>query len=180
MKKITILLFCLTLLFNTYAQYYTPKEDKQAVNFIIKNFGLTVNGSFSGLQGHIVFNTSNLTAASFKVSVDAGTVNTGNSSRDGHLKKEEYFNVATFQKISIVSSKITNGNSKGTYLFEGVLSIKGTNKVISFPFTATTTTDGFIFSGSFKINRQDFKVGGNSIILSDNLTVNLNVSTKKS
>jgi polyisoprenoid-binding protein YceI len=180
MKYFTALLFSLTILCSGYAQLYKPTDDKQAVSFIIKNFGLAVTGSFSGLQGNIQFNPASLAVASFKVTVDAGTVNTGNSSRDGHLKKEEYFNTAVFQKISIVSSKITNGSAHGTYLFEGVVSIKGINKLISFPFTAISTTEGYQFAGSFKINRRDFKVGGNSMVLSDNLIVNLTISAKKS
>jgi polyisoprenoid-binding protein YceI len=166
--------------FNTYAQIYLPKDDKQAVNFIIKNFGINVNGNFKGLQGSITFNPTNLTSASFKVTVDAGTVNTGNTSRDGHLKKDDYFNIAAFKKISIVSSTIKNGIGRGAYLFEGVLNIKGINKPISFPFTAIPSADGYLFTGSFKINRRDFNVGGNSLVLSDNLIVNLSISAKKS
>jgi polyisoprenoid-binding protein YceI len=131
------------------------------------------------LQGSIVFNPSNLAVASFKVTVDAGTVNTSNNSRDGHLKKEEYFNAASFPKISLVSSKIAVGAVQGAYVFEGLLSIKGTKKSISFPFTAVPTAEDYLFSGSFKINKRDFKVGGSSLILSDNLTVILKVQAKK-
>lgn len=179
MKYFTALLLSLSIFFSINAQSYKPKDDKQAVTFIIKNFGLTVNGSFSGLLGNIQFNPDNLASASFKVTVDAATVNTGNSSRDGHLKKDEYFNVNTFKKISIVSSAITNGNIQGTYLFRGVVSIKGINQSISFPFTAIKTLEDYQFKGSFKLNRRDFKVGGNSLVLSDNLVVNLAISTIK-
>ena len=179
MKNFTALLFSLTILFTVNAQSYKPKDDKQAVAFTIKNFGLTVNGSFSGLLGNIQFNPFNLAVASFKVSVDAATINTGNSLRDGHLKKDDYFNASTFKKISIVSSAITNGSSQGTYLFEGVVSIKGINQSISFPFTATKTLEGYQFTGSFKLNRRDFKVGGNSFVLSDFLVVKLAISTIK-
>ncbi len=180
MKKITILLYSLTIVFTSMAQTYTPKDEKQAVNFTIKNLGFTVNGSFTGLQGSIVFNPANLSAASFNVTVDAGTVNTGNNSRDGHLKKEEYFNTATFKKISLVSSKILSGTVQGSYVFEGVLSVKESNKPISFPFTAVASSEGYSFSGSFKINRRDFKVGGSSLVLSDNVMVMLKVQAKKS
>jgi polyisoprenoid-binding protein YceI len=179
MKTFTLLFLIMSLLYHTHAQSYTPKDDKQAVNFTIKNFGIAVNGNFRGLQGNIIFNPTNLAAAAFKVTVDAATVNTGNGARDEHLKKEDYFNTASFQKISIVSSKIKNGTSQGAFIFEGVVNIKGVNRIISFPFTAVATTEGYQFTGSFKINRRDFKVGGNSLVLSDNLLVNLNISAKK-
>lgn len=180
MKKITAVLCGLIIMFSAMAQTYTPKDEKQAVGFAIKNLGFTVDGSFTGLQGTIVFNPSNLAAASFNVTVNTGTVNTGNDSRDGHLKKEDYFNVTKFSKISLVSSKITIGTVPGSYVFDGVLSIKGINKTISFPFTAAATAEGYLFNGSFKLNRRDFKVGGSSLVLSDNLNVQLKVNARKS
>jgi polyisoprenoid-binding protein YceI len=179
MKKIISLLCSYTLILASIAQTYSPKDDKQAVSFGIKNFGVTVKGSFTGLQGSIIFNAAKVAGASFAVTVDAATINTDNGSRDGHLKKEEYFNVAQFKKISLVSSAIKQLPGQSNYLFEGVVTIKGTSKIISFPFTALPNSEGFTFKGSFKINRRDFKVGGSSLVLSDNLTVFLQVATKR-
>ena len=161
------------------AQNYTPKDAGSSVAFAIKNFGLTVNGTFRGLQGNVLFNPNNVTASVFNVTVSTATVNTGNSSRDNHLRKDEYFNAATFPTISFVSTKVSNSNRAGTYIVEGVLTIKGTKKNISFPFTASPNADGYLFSGNFSINRRDFKVGSSSMILSDNLSVTLNVQAKK-
>lgn len=179
MKKCFILSIGIFSIVFTFAQRYVPKNEGSAVSFAIKNFGLTVNGSFTGLQGSIAFNAANPGIANFNVTVDAATVNTNNSSRDSHLKKEEYFHSAAFPKIYIVSTKITNGSAAGIYLFEGVVTIKGTAKNISFPFTAGATNDGYQFDGSFKIDRRDFKVGGNSLVLSDVLTVSLKVAAIK-
>jgi polyisoprenoid-binding protein YceI len=64
------------------------------------------------------------------------------------------------------------------YMF-GNLIIKGVSKEIKFPFKATPKDDGFLFEGEFKINRRDFKVGGNSLSLSDDVTVSLSVFAKK-
>ncbi len=176
----TVLWCSLAIMVSSFAQTYTPSNEKQSVTFSIKNFGLIVEGSFTGLAGSIAFNPANMEASSFKVTVDAPTVNTGNKSRDGHLNKEEYFNTTIFKKISLISSKITRGTAPGIYLFEGLLNIKGIAKSITFPFTAEPNTDGFLFSGNFKINRRDFKVGGSSLILADNLSVMLKVLAKKS
>ncbi len=179
MKKIFVLSIAIFLSFFTFAQRYVPKKEGSVVSFAIKNFGLTVNGSFTGLQGSIAFNPANLSTANFNVTVDAGTINTDNGSRDSHLKKAEYFNSAAFPKINIVSTKITNGSEAGSYLFKGVVTIKGTAKNISFPFTSAPSNDGYQFEGSFKLNRGDFKVGGGSLILSDVLLVNLKVAALK-
>lgn len=179
MKTFLILTVAVLLTVFTFAQRYVPKNEGSSVKFTIKNFGLTVNGSFTDLQGSIAFNPANLSIANFNVTVNAGTVNTGNSSRDSHLKKEEYFNSTTFPKINIVSTKISSSSEAGRYLFEGVATIKGTAKNISFPFTAAAANDGFQFEGSFKVNRRDFKVGDGSLVLSDVLLVNLKISAIK-
>lgn len=178
MKKLIIALFLFSSI-HAVAQNYSPADAGSAVKFAIKNFGLTVNGSFTGIQGKIVFDPANTAAAYFAVSVDAATVNTGNGSRDKHLKKEEYFDAAGHAKLNFISAKVIAGGKAGTYYMEGALIIKGVSKNISFPFTATATANGYQFAGQFKINRRDFKVGGSSMVLSDDLTVLLNISANK-
>ena len=178
MKQIVTAIFLFCAL-QAGAQNYVPVDAASSVKFNIKNFGLNVTGSFTGLHGKIVFDPANYKAASFMVTVDAATVNTGNGSRDGHLKKEEYFNVAGYPKLSFVSTKITSTGKTGAYNIEGALTIKGVSKLVVFPFTATAIANGYQFAGQFKINRRDFKVGGSSLVLSDNLTVLLNISANK-
>ncbi len=64
-------------------------------------------------------------------------------------------------------------------MITGKLTIKKQTRIISFPFTATQANDGFLFKGTFKINRKDFDIGGTSTI-ADNLEVALNILAKKS
>jgi polyisoprenoid-binding protein YceI len=160
-----------------HAQNYAASDAGSNIKFAIKNFGATVNGSFKGLKGKIEFNPDNLSASSINVSVDANTVNTGNESRDKHLKKEDYFNVVNYPTLQFVSVKITG--KADAYTIEGKLTIKGITKTIAFPFTATAIANGYRLQGSFRLNRRDFKVGGSSWVLSDELTVSLNVSAIK-
>ncbi len=163
-----------------FAQTYTPADEDGAVKFSIKNLGIATAGNFKGLKGSIQFNVINLAASSFTVSVDAATLNTGINARDNHLKKEEYFDVNEYPSITFASTKIERSATQGTFIVNGNINIKGVSKSISFPFTAIEQNGGYLFSGSFKLNRRDFKVGGNSITLSDNLTVSLAVFAKKS
>lgn len=160
------------------AQTYTPIDKGSYVNFTIKNLGISVTGNFTGLAGTILFNPNDLSVSSFSVSVNAETVDTDIKSRDNHLKKEDYFHVERFPRISFISKKI-EVISTGQYNISGILEIKGVKKEVSFPFTVNSSLDGLVFKGGFKINRRDFKVGGKSLILSDNLTVNLLVVAQK-
>jgi polyisoprenoid-binding protein YceI len=176
MKKCTLLLLIILMSDLAIAQY-KPVDKGSSVKFEIKNFGIGTSGSFSGLQGDISFDKDHPEAAKFDVSINANSINTNNGARDNHLREDSYFGVKKYPRIRFVSYKITKAAS-GALTVSGKLTIKGQTKDISFPFTATPNNNGYLFKGSFSINRRDFGVGGSSTI-SDNLTVELNVTATK-
>lgn len=158
---------------------YTPVDTDSKVHFVIKNFGIKVGGDFTGLKGTIKFDPVNYASSVFDVTVDANTIDTDNSSRDGHLRKSDYFDVATYKTIHFKSTKVVLSSVKGRFYIYGDLTIKGITKPVEFGFGATAKDGGYFFDGEFTINRRDFGVGGSSISLSDNLTVSLSVLAKK-
>jgi polyisoprenoid-binding protein YceI len=172
-----ILLVLTILVYSAASAQYKPADQGSSLQFSIKNFGFNVTGTFTGLQGDIKFDPADLVNSNFDVSIDAATVNTDNSLRDSHLKGDSYFNVKIYPRITIVSTKVTAGKN-GMYVLTGKLTIKKQTKVISFPFSATASNDGYQFKGTFTINRKDFDVGGTSTI-ADNLDVALNILAKK-
>ncbi len=161
-----------------FAQTYSPVENGSTIQFKVKNFGFTVDGSFKGLKGTIEFDPAKPAEAKFDVSIDANTIFTDNGMRDDHLREESYFDVKNHPHISIVSTKVAQSGKAGNFVFSGILEIKAVKKEISFPFSATPSEGGFVFKGEFKINRKDFNIGGSSTI-SDNVNVILNVVAKK-
>lgn len=177
MKK-TVFASIIILTGNLLIAQYKPVDDGSSVKFKIKNFGINTGGSFTGLQGNISFDSNRPVAASFDVSIDANTVNTDNEMRDNHLRKETYFDVKNYPRIHFVSTRVTLSNKAGVLFIFGKLTIKNQTHDISFPFTAETITDGYLFKGTFTINRRDFNVGGSSTI-SDNLEVQLSIAAKK-
>lgn len=178
MRTLFLLTFLLFLGTTCIAQPQVPVNANSRVLFKIKNFGINVNGSFSGLQGKIVFDPASPATAAMDVSVDANTVNTGNNTRDNHLRKDEYFDVKNYPRIQFVSTRIEATSKPGAYLARGRLTIKKITKDVVIPFTATGTASGYFLKGEFKINRRDFGVGGNNTI-SDNLLVCLEVNTRR-
>jgi len=177
MKNILILLM-LTLSYNLATAQYKPIDKGSMLQFNIKNLGFGVSGKFTGFKGSINFDAQSPANGSFDVTIDAGTVNTDNSLRDSHLRDASYFDVQKYPVIRFVSSKINPAGKTGTFNISGKLTIKDVTRDISFPFTATTLSDGYIFKGSFKINRKDFGVGGTSTI-SNELEVLLDVVAVK-
>jgi polyisoprenoid-binding protein YceI len=153
---------------------FLPVDEGSEISFKIKNFGISSEGSFKGLQGTIVFDPQNVATDSFDVSIDAASVNTDNNLRDDHLRKDAYFDVEKYPRIRFASTSVVATDKNGHFMITGSLTIKGRTKQISFPFLATPAGDDYIFKGGFTINRRDFGVGGAST-LSNDLTVSLTV-----
>jgi polyisoprenoid-binding protein YceI len=167
--------FFITIFWNPApAQILEPVDEGSHVEFRIKNFGSTVGGMMKGIKGEIQFNPKIVSLSKFDVSVESNTVNTGIGMRDNHLRKEEYFNVGNYPHLRFVSTNVSLSGKSGEYLMTGNLTIKNTTHSISFPFTYV---DG-LFTGQFQIDRRDYDVGGNSISMSDNVTVRLRIMTK--
>ena len=172
--KVTTWLLCFMLIARVSFAQIHPVEKESGVHFTIKNFGFNVGGSFSDITGDIGFDPANPGDARFDVKVGAASINTDNNMRDGHLRGEDYLDVTNYPYIHFVSVSVRPDKKKGSYQMNGNLTIRNKTKAIRFPFTAVASGSGYLFEGSFKINRKDFEVGGSSTI-SDNLTVTLKV-----
>lgn len=170
---LAIVCFCFVMFSSFALLALRPVDSNNAVTFVIKNFGIDTKGEFRGLKGNIQWNEENPAASTINVSVDANTINTNIDSRDKELKDETYFNTDKYPLISFVSTGITSGS--GSYKATGSLTMKGVTKTISFPFTATKTANGYLFSGNFTVNRLDFGIGKSSMVLGDDVDVSLKV-----
>ncbi|MFI5205871.1 MAG: YceI family protein, partial [Candidatus Paceibacterales bacterium] len=180
MKKSILLFMTIGVINCSFAQMVlTPVDEGSKVHFVIKNFGINVGGDFTGLKGTIRFDPVNFGNSGFDVSVDAGTIDTDNSARDGHLRKTEYFDVVNYKTLNFKSTRVVRSTVVGRFYVYGTLTIKGVSKPVEFGFGATPQNGGYVFDGEFEINRRDFGVGGSSISMSDDLKVSLSVFAKK-
>jgi polyisoprenoid-binding protein YceI len=173
MKIVFSLFINLILLQSLTAQQLQLKDAESEISFTINNFGMATKGSLKGLTGTINWIPQQPAQSNIQATVQTATINTGISARDNHLKKESYFDIVTYSTISIISTTIKS--EKTNYTFEGTVTIKGKTQKISFPFSVQKTDKGFLFEGSFEINRRDFNIGGNSLSLADKVKVNLKV-----
>lgn len=178
MKKIILAILFITASSEIFAQALAIIESESKVQFVIKNFGLKTEGQLKGLKGAISFDPSALNNSAFNVSVNAATIDTDNKTRDKHLRKADYFDVEQFPTINFTSTKISK-TAAGAYTAVGNLTMKGITKTITMPFTATAVGNGYLLKSEFDLNRRDFKVGGSSLALSDNLKVMLEVKVIK-
>ena len=172
LRRVLFFFLCLSVHYG-FAQYH-PVPEESTVHFSLKNFGFKTSGSLGAPDGDISFNPDDPGKSSFRVTIKAESINTDNESRDEHLKEETYFDVKNYPLIRFVSSSVKQSDKKGSYETTGTLTMKNKSKEITMPFTAEKNGDGWTFSGSFKINRRDYGVGGSST-LSDEVTVDVKV-----
>ncbi|MBS1529358.1 MAG: YceI family protein [Bacteroidetes bacterium] len=176
MKKIYPFLIGLLCINCALAQMKQPVVTKSSVVFHIKNLGITIDGKLAGFKGDIKFDPANLAGSTIDASVDVNTIDTDNGTRNDHLKSESFFDAAKYPTISMKSAGFTHSsgnNYKGTFN----LTIKNITKTVEIPFSYVETGNTGVFKGNFQIERSDYGVGGSSLVMSDNVKVDLEVTT---
>jgi polyisoprenoid-binding protein YceI len=176
MKKLIpfVLLFMAGSVFAQVKQTVTQSN----IAFGIKNMGFMTHGTFSGLQADINFDPAKPEAGSINATIDANTINTGNDMRDNHLKEDSYFDVAKYGKISLKSISLKH-KSGDSYDGQFSLTIKDKTRTVDMPFTYVETGNTGEFKGVLKIKREDYGVGGGSMVMSNDVEVDIDVKTSK-
>lgn len=169
--KLRLLIFFFILI--QYKVFSQGEKSSEPIRFEIKNAGITVEGTISDWECVITFDPkrpqeSSIKGVAFPVSID-----TGIKLRDKHLQGRQYFNVEKFPEIRLSSKKIT-AKGKGSFVGIFELQIKEMKKEIEITFDVTTSGKNQNFSAEFTINRLDFGIGENSIILGDEVKVLIN------
>ncbi len=162
----------------------TWKVDKMHSNL---NFSVThlviseVDGSFKVYDGSISSTSDDFNNASIEFSVDVNSINTDNSMRDEHLKGDDFFNAATYPKMTFKSTsfKKVSGNK---YVLTGDLTVRNVTKKASFDVVyGGTAKDGYGntkagFKATGSINRFDYGLKWNALTEAGGATVGADVA----
>lgn len=176
MKRIFPIILMLTIS-SAFAQV-KQNVTQSSITFQIKNLGFMTHGTFGGLQADIKFDPAKPEASSIDATIDANTVNTDNDMRDNHLKEDGFFDVAKYPRITLKSIALKH-KSGNNYDGQFNLTIKDKTRAVDIPFTYTEATNTAEFKGILKIKRTDFGIGGSSMIMSNDVQVDIDVKTSK-
>lgn len=174
MKNIITLFFLFTVLFIS-AQKTNWVVKNYTVEFKIKNAKLNVNGNFGGLKAAIKFDAANPASGSFEGNIDVNTLKTGIEMRDKHLKKAEYFNAEKFPEIILKTISLTKVKDN-EFNAKCSLTLKGKTKEVTMPIKIVTTGKNAELKGTLSLNRLDYGVGSPSIIMSNNVEINISAT----
>ena len=145
------------------------------VAFVGRHFMLTkVRGRFTGIDGTVTVGEDPADSA-VSVTIDMTTVNSGDETRDNHLRSGDLFDVENHPTATFESTEVTWTGNSGTMV--GQLTIRG----ISKPVTLTVDYLGYaedpwgnkkaVFSARSRINREDWGVSWNMPIARGGLLV---------
>lgn len=177
--KISFLALVMLLLTTLSTQAQWNKVKTFAITFKIKNAGLWVNGNFATAKVQVNVDENNPSQSLFSGVVEAKSISTGIKLRDNHLRdKDEFFDVDNFPTLTMKSVSVTK-KSDGIYDVKWSLTIKGITKLFSSQVIAKTDGNTLKISSIFTINRNDWKLGGSSFTMGDNVTINLTSTVTK-
>ena len=137
------------------------------VGFTVKHFQITpVRGVFTDYDVDLQFSPDDLENSSLNVSIDVNSIDTKNERRDGHLKSEDFFNVAEFSTITFASESI-EAVGENQFVAKGELTIRDVTREFELPFTLLGLVESpfqegvtvAAFQSEFQIDRMDYEVG---------------------
>jgi polyisoprenoid-binding protein YceI len=175
---------------NDYAGTFTIDTAPSEISFTARHAMVTkVRGSFTDFTGTATTG-ENLSDATISIEIEAGSIDTRNADRDGHVKSADFFDIENFPKITFTSTSVA---AKGDDELEitGDLTIKDVTKSVTVDFEF----DGEVvdpwgntrvgFEGSTEINRSDFGLTWNAplktdgVLVSEKIKLNFDISATK-
>ncbi|MCO5934832.1 YceI family protein [Mucilaginibacter sp. RB4R14] len=131
------------------------------VQFKLKHYVIsTVTGYFKTFEGALETENEDFSGAIVELSLDVNSIDTTQPQRDEHLKSAEFFDAASFPKISFKSTSFTKDGDD--YKLVGELTIKDVSKPVTFAIEHGGVAGDFYgntkaaFEVTGKINRKDF------------------------
>ena len=155
------------------------------VSFTVRHMMVSkVRGHFGTFSGEIVTG-ADVADSSVTVSIDAGSIDTNNAQRDGHIRSADFFAVAEFPTWTYRSTGVRRDGAD--LVIDGELTIKGVTRSVPLavevggfgPDAFGGTRAGF--SATATISRSDFGVDismpldGGGVVVGEKVQIQLEI-----
>ena len=176
MNKKVALFLGLLILCTSATVVYTSQEYRIKEGYSIAFKSKDPSGTFN-VKGTIKFDEDDLSSSKFDLTFPVSSISTGNGMKNKKAQTSEWFDAGKHPDIKYVSSKIEKSGSD--YMVYGSLKIKGITKDKKVPLKVTKKGEGLVFSGSFQVNRMDYKVGKPSQAVPNVMNIDYSIPVKK-
>jgi polyisoprenoid-binding protein YceI len=140
------------------------------VNFSVRHMVIAkVRGRFTRFSATLTGDAADLTNAKLVAEVDADSIDTSMADRDTHLRSPDFFDAATFPKLTFSSTRIDRAGD-GQYKAHGDLTIRGVTKPVVFDLAVHGQAkdpwgnDRTAFTLETAIDRSDFGLRWNKAL----------------
>lgn len=114
-------------------------------------------GHFGQFSGTLSVDPATKALAGVSIKIDAASLMTAIDRLTGHLKSEDFLEVATYPEISFQSTSIQPGEG-GLVDIVGDLTLHGETKSVTFPATVAFTEHGLTLDSKARIDRTEFEM----------------------
>ncbi len=145
------------------------------VAFIGRHFALTkIRGRFTDITGTVAI-ADDIAQSTVVVEISMASVDSGNQTRDDHLRSEDLFDVTNYPSATFVSTVVAVEGNSGE--MTGDLTIKGITRPVTLDVeylghaTDPWSNERAVFSASTTIDREDWGLNWNMILDAGGLLV---------
>jgi len=150
------------------------------VGFVGRHFGLTkVRGRFVGIDGTVVV-APDVEQSFVEVLIDTASVNSGDETRDNHLRSADMFDVAVHPTATFRSTALHVDGDRGR--MDGTLTIKGVARPVTLDVellgvaVEPSGNQRLVFSARGRINREDWGLTWNVVLEAGGLLVSKEIT----
>ena len=151
------------------------------VQFSVRHVVISkVRGRFTRFTGAIDFDAAAPASATIRASIEAGSIDTSEAKRDGHLRSAEFLDVDKFPAITYASKSITPAG-EGRFQVTGDLTLHGVTREVVLdaeylgagkdPWGAQRAG----FAARTRIDRKDFGLKWNQLLEAGGVLVGENI-----
>jgi polyisoprenoid-binding protein YceI len=151
----------------------------------------TVRGRFNVVRGTLTIDPDDPTRSAGEVELAAGSIDTGDDRRDGHLKSPDFLDVEQHPTLGFRTTRAAAGADPDSFRLWGELTIRGVTREVELDvqFNGTATDPygkpraGFEVSGA--ISRKDWGLVWNvpletgGVLVGDRVRLHLDISAVK-
>ena len=140
-----------------------------SVEFVARHLMIAkVRGRFGTVAGSITLGESGNLPSQVEVTIQTGSIDTGEPQRDGHLKSDDFLNAEKYPTITFKSTKIAG--SEESFTMTGDLTIRDVTKTVDLKGELAGRVkdpwgnDRLAYAAEGEINRKDFGASWNQAL----------------
>jgi polyisoprenoid-binding protein YceI len=162
------------------APVFVVTPEQSTIKFYVKS-SIEIEGNFEKWDATLTFTSTDVSTGVLDIKIQAASVNTGSSMKDGKLKSKDFFDVKHDPTITFKSTKFVQ-TGPNTYQVQGNFTIRGVTKPDTLILTVERdgTASGDI-KGTMAFDRKDYGMDGSIpfIKIADRVEVTVALEAKR-